>query len=202
MAAAPKVSHVSAKQLAADKANLRKARAVAKKLPRSGKQKAASRQNLVRARSAQKARRHGKKYAPAKKPQAPPDSGSWCDVYAEGALHSLPVCAAVAMAASLQAQSGVTASAAEITGLYELAGAVSLEGMCEAAAGLGLAGWRLSWFGPADAEQAVPGLVYGLQLPWGYHAVLGHPAGVVSWGRVLPWMAAPAEAWHLEWSAA
>ena len=71
MAATPKASHITAKQRAADVANLRKARAVERKLPRTAKQKAASRQNLVRARSAQKARRSGKKYAPAKKPQAP-----------------------------------------------------------------------------------------------------------------------------------
>ena len=62
--------HLTAKQLAADRSNLRKARAVAARLPRSGKQKAASRHNLAKARAVQKARRSGKAPVAAKKPQA------------------------------------------------------------------------------------------------------------------------------------
>lgn len=204
MAAKPTVSHVSAKARAADKANLRKARAKARKLPRTARQKAASRQSLVKARSAQKARRAGKGAVTAKKPQAaldrqgfiPSEPGYSLD------LHSLPVCAAAAMAASLQAQGGAVASAAEIIGLHERAGAVTLGGMCEAVAELGLAGWRLAWFAPADLAIPWPGMVCGIQLDAGYHAVLRTPAGLVSWGMDIPLIGSPEEAWMLEWEAA
>lgn len=195
MAAKATVSHVSAKARAADKANLKKARAVARLLPRTGKQKAASRQSLVKARAAQKARRSGKGAVTAKKPAAPAPAG-----YEPGMdLHSLPVCAAVAMAASLQAWGGAVASVAEIIGLYERAGAVTLGGMCEAVAELGLAGWRLSWFAPADLAIPWPGMVYGVQLDAGYHAVLRTPAGLASWGLEIPLAGSPEEAWMLEW---
>lgn len=195
MAAAPKVSHISAKARAADKGNLRKARAVARLLPRTARQKTASRQNLVKARATQKARRSGKGAVVAKKPAAPAPAGYEPDMD----LHSLPVCAAVAMAASLQAWGGAVASAAEIIGLYERAGAVTLGGMCEAVAGLGLAGWRLSWFAPADLAVPWPGMVYGVQLDAGYHAVLRTPAGLASWGLEIPLTGSPEEAWMLEW---
>jgi hypothetical protein len=197
MAAKPAVSKVSARQRAADKANLAKARAVARLLPRSAKQKAAARQNLVKARATQRSRRAGKGAVTAKKPAAPAPAGYEPVMD----LHSLPVCAAVAMAASLQAWGGPDASAAEIISLYERAGAVTLGGMCEAAAGLGLAGWRLAWFAPADLELPWPGMVYGVQLDAGYHAVLRTPAGLASWGLEIPLAGRPEEAWMLEWEA-
>jgi hypothetical protein len=201
MAAVPKVSHISAKARAADKANLGKARAVARLLPRSARQKTASRQNLVRARATQKARRSGKGAVTARKPQAaldrpgliPTDPGYPLD------LHSLPVCAAVAMAASLRDQGGAVASAADILDLYERAGAVTLGGMCEAVTELGLAGWRLARFDPADPDLPWPGLVCGIQLGTGYHAVLRTAAGLASWGREIPPVGSPVEAWMLEW---
>jgi hypothetical protein len=204
MAAAPKGSHVSAKARAADVANLRKARAVEKKKPRTARQKAASRQSLVKARAAQKSRRGGKKYVPAKKPQAPPDTAARCGVSIQEAspLHLLPVCGPSALAAHLAWMTGIAAADEEILVLHEQTRGTTLAELCEYAAAEGFAGAVLESFRPCDPEQDVPGLIYGLPLPWGYHAVLGHPAGVVSWGRVLPWPAAPAEAWHLEWRAA
>ena len=69
-------------------------------------------------------------------------------------------------------------------------------------------GEKLAHFEQCDTDTPVPGLVYGLQLPQGYHAVLAHPdgdRGAISWGLLVPWCrllhdgAAPAEAWWLEW---
>jgi hypothetical protein len=33
----------------------------------------------------------------------------------------------------------------------------------------------------------------------GYHAVLAHPYGMVSWGWVMAWSGEPQEAWELQW---
>lgn len=198
MAQAPKISHISAKQRAADVANLRKARAAASRLPRTAKQKAASRLNLAKARAAQKSRRAGKKYAPAKKAAAP----AVVDYAPDLGVHSLPLCGPAALAAHLRSWLAVGVPVIDVLTLHGLLGAASLPDLFEAAAQVPLAGYVLGTWTRCDEELAVPGLVYGLQLPGGYHAALGHPAGIVSWGMVLPWPAAPAEAWHLEWRTA
>lgn len=233
MAAQATTAHVTPKQLAASRANLKKARAAQAGKPRSSKQKSASRHNLVHARAARSARKHGAAFKPfvsVKRPRAAADimmlSGSLARVpYRDPAglpeapaldsaeqwretihlpgrdswLHALPVCAAVALAASLQWQSGVTASAAEVLELHRQAGIVSLAGLLEAAAEYGLAGRKLESFQRFDPGLVIPGLVYGTSLDIGYHAVLATAGGVMSWGLELPWFGEPAEAWLPVW---
>ena len=233
MAAQAATSHVTPKQLAADRANLRKARSVAKGLPRTARQRSASRHNLVHARAAQAARKHGVKYAPsvsAKKPKAAnlaafgslagtalkllpaglpeapsldsaeqwretihlPGQGSW--------LHSLPACAAVAVAASLQYWTGVAATLGEILDLHaKSSGEATLPELLELIAVEGFAGCILESFRYAPPDRAVPGLLYGLAVPAGYHDVLATVSGVLSWGQELPWPGAPEEAWLPVW---
>lgn len=156
---------------------------------------------------AQLAATRGKKpKATAKKPTAPvivdlPDlefSPVPDGPYGAG-LHVLPVCAAVAVAEHLAAFTGITAWEDEILGLHYQAGLLSLSELLEYLQAEGFAGARLRSFRPCDETLIAPGLVCGLQVSAGYHAVLAHPAGMISWGTVLPWTAAPAEAWALEW---
>jgi hypothetical protein len=195
MAAVKKVKpvnphHLTAKQLAADRANLKKARAVAAQKTRTGKQRAASRRNLVKARAAQNARRSG---AAKKKPQAPLDTGDW--------LHALPVCGPVAIAAHLQYWTGAIASAGMIWDLamktFQLP---ALADLLEYVMAEGFASMKLESFWSCQLEEPVEGLLYGISHPAGYHAVLAVPGGMASWGRILPYEGEPAEAWHLEWS--
>jgi hypothetical protein len=199
VAAAPKVSHKSAKQIAAAKGNLVKARAAARLKPRTAKQKAASRLSLVKARAAQKSRRGGKTPVSRKKAQAPGIPARYGVSPGEVSLHSLPVCAAVAAAASLQAWTGLIASPAEIWELYRRAGEATIAATLEAVAGYGLAGASLESFREIDPCCLAPGLVYGIQLAAGYHAVLSAPGGMLSWGSVIPLAGEPEEAWLLEW---
>jgi hypothetical protein len=222
MATAPKVSHITAKQRAADVANLRKARAVARKLPRTGKQKAASRHNLAKARAAQKSRRSGKQ-AVAPKQAAAPDSretspGTTGELAGglnkpaprlhptglPASVHDFPACVPVALAAHLLWWTGAEASDDEILALHDLlGGAATIPDAIEAAAECGFSGVRPDTRARCDVStRGVPGLIYGLAVPTGYHAVLALPAGVLSWGTVLSWPGEPAEAWHLEWEAA
>lgn len=199
---APKASatHLTGKQLAADRANLKKARAVARLLPRTSKQKNASRHNLVKARAAQRARRGGKTPVGKKSAQAPDDSLRFGVRQGEVSLHSLPVCAAVAAAASLQQWTGITASLADIWELYLRAGESTLAVTLEAVAEHGLAGARLESFQEIDPCYLAPGLLYGIRLAAGYHAVLSAPGGMLSWGSVIPLAGEPEEAWLLEWT--
>jgi len=120
-----------------------------------------------------------------------------------GNLHDLPVCAAVAVAEHLYAATGIIVSDAEILELHSAASGGGLGDYLEVAAMAGLGGARLAGFWPCDEDAYVPGLVYGVQLRGGYHAVLSHPAGVgmVSWGTLLRLTGVPCEAWHLEWEA-
>jgi hypothetical protein len=204
MAAAPKASHQTAKQHAASVANLRKARAVARKLPRTAKQKNASRHNLAKARAAQKSRRSGKTAVAPKKAAAHDSRETSTDSPTGRNIHLLPVCAPVALAAHLLWWTGTEASDEEILALHRMLGdAATIPGAIEAAAEYGFCGFRPdSWARCDVSTQGVPGLMYGLAVPTGYHAVLALPAGVLSWGTVLSWPGEPAEAWHLEWKAA
>jgi hypothetical protein len=204
VSAAPKVSPVSAKQRVADKANLVKARAAQKGKPRTARQKAASRQNLVKARAAQTARREGKKPVKAKTAQAPYsqlglDPGRELPTESPVSLHVLPLCAAVAVAGSLYQQCGAEATRQQIWELYQRTGDGPIAGVLEAVAEHGLAGWRLSGFEPATPDRFFPGLVCGIRLGTGYHAVLAVPGGMRSWGMVLPLAGTPEEAWILDW---
>jgi hypothetical protein len=187
--------HLTAKQLTADKSNLKKARAVAAQKPRSSKQKAASRANLVKARAAQNARRNGKKYVTKKQAQAP--DGIGCGLYL------LPSCAPVAIAAHLAAFTGVIAPADDILALHaKSSGRLTLAELLELLAVDDFAGMRLESFRRCDPDVTVPGWLYGLDTSLGYHAVLALPGAMTSWGRVLPLSGQPREAWHLEWAAA
>lgn len=115
-------------------------------------------------------------------------------------LHSLPVCAAVAIAASLQWQTGTEAEPAEIWSLYKLAGSATLGGVIEAAASTGLAGHQIGYWAPWDPDIMLDGLVYGVTIEEGYHAVLTVPGGMLSWDTTLPRRGEPAEAWIIEWA--
>jgi hypothetical protein len=209
MAAQATASHITPKQLAADRANLRKARSVAKGMPRSARQRAASRHNLVHARAAKAARKHGVKYVSpvtARRPKAASlaVSGSYAGSPARLPeapwLHSMPVCAAVAVAASLEYWTGTAATPDDILALHgKSSGEATLPELLELIAVEGFAGRILDSFHYASPDRAVPGLLYGLTVPAGYHAVLAVPAGVMSWGQELPWPGAPEEAWLLDW---
>jgi hypothetical protein len=194
--------HLTAKQLAADKANLKKARAVAAHKPRTAKQKQAARQNLVKARSAQKSRRAGKAPVARKKPQAPDTLGRPGVRTGEVPLHSLPVCAAVAVAASLEYQTGILVSADDIWRLHlRSSGSTALADLLGLVAVEGLAGHRLESFHPWDPGVRLDGLIYGVQLPGlGYHAVVTVPGGMLSWDTVLPLRGEPEEAWMALWA--
>lgn len=186
--------HLSSKQLAANKANLAKARAAQKGKPRTAKQIAASRHNLAAARAAQKARKSKKQGVTPKKAQAPLlGSDLW--------LHAYPVCGAVAVAASLQAWTGLMIADGEIWDLFRRAGEAPIAQVLETAQEYGLAGWRLASFEPADPGIFHPALLYGVQLAHGYHAVVAAASGgLLSWGLEIPLQGEPSEAWMLEWA--
>lgn len=203
--------HLTAKQLAADRANLKKARAAQASRKRTPKQVQASRQNLVKARAAQKSRRAGKKFVTKKQAQAPAPASleqasggrshdPTCTALPEASLHSLPVCAAVAIAASCEYQTGAFVEPAEIWRLYKLAGAATLGGVIEAAAATGMAGYRIASWQPWDPDVMLDGLVYGVAIEEGYHAVLTVPGGMLSWDTIVPRRGDPAEAWIIEWA--
>jgi hypothetical protein len=199
MATAPKASHQTAKQHAASVANLKKARAVARKLPRTAKQKNASRHNLVKARAAQKSRRSGKQAAVKPQKAAANDSRETSRL-----PYLLPACAPVALAAHLRFWEGIEVPDEEILALHRvLGGAATVADTIEAATEYGFCGFRPDRRARCDvSNQGVPGLIYGLSVPTGYHAVLALPAGALSWGALIEWPGEPVEAWHLEWRAA
>jgi hypothetical protein len=117
----------------------------------------------------------------------------------------------VAVAAHLAAFTGSYVPDGSVLELAELARDATMDGLLELvrAEGFPGTGEKLAHFERCDPGTEVPGLVYGLQLPQGYHAVLAHPdgPGAISWGLLVPWCvllhdgAAPAEAWWLEWEA-
>jgi hypothetical protein len=209
--AAKRVSAISPRQAAADRANLVKARAALKGRARTAKQKAASRRNLAIARSAQRARASGKAPAARKKPAAP--LPSWLKVQRElilprigpspGALwldlQLLPVCGPVALAEHLLIHTGACVTPADIIALWQKAGNVTLGELLDAAREHGLGGEKLAYFEQCDPEAGSPGLIYGVRLGSGYHAALATGDGMISWCRALPRDGTPEEAWWLEW---
>jgi hypothetical protein len=210
MAAAPHASHVSAKARAADAANLRKARAAQRGKPRTARQKAASRSNLVKARaarsrSAQQARRSGAPAVTAKRAAAPPprDLDLLRPVPAgdDRSLYLLPSCGPVALAEHLQYWTGAIVPESEILDVHRLlGGAAKLTDLFELAASRGFGGDRLAWFEPCDPDaEPAPGLIYGIRLPYGYHAAFSAAAGILSWGQYIPRIGSPEEGWWLEW---
>jgi hypothetical protein len=118
-----------------------------------------------------------------------------------------PTCAAAAVANHLLACTGLAMSEDDILQLHTMAGgdngadiAAVLECMhahrnCFGAASKA---W-LATYTRTDEDVIVAGLVVGVRLPHAGHAVLSHPQGMVSWGRVMPFAGVPQEAWALEW---
>jgi len=171
--------------------------------PRSRRQQAASRNWASAGRAAQAARRQGKPPAPRKKAALP--VAAYRDqpvLWLPGCNDRLPVCAVVAVANQLLAATGITASDEDMLTLHGLAGGddgASIESVLDAAAHHGLAGARLTSFGLADVGEAWPGMVCGIGTPRGYHAVLAHPYGMISWGLLMPRIGTLEEAWTLTW---
>jgi hypothetical protein len=197
VSAVQKASKVTPKQIAADRANLAKARLALKGRGRTAKQLAASRRNLAKARSAQKARRSGKTAVAAKgakKPQAPlPDAGL---------LHRLPLCGPAATAEHLAVFTGICVPDESVLKLWRQSGQPSIGGLLEylAAEGFPGTGVKLAHFEQCDPDAGAPGLIYGVQLGRGYHAVVGYPDNAMaSWGMLLRRAGTPEEAWWLEW---
>lgn len=114
-------------------------------------------------------------------------------------IHDLPVCAATAVAEHLLAAAGICACDAAILGLASRAAGGCLADYLEQAAAGGLGGVRLAGFWQCDPDVFTPGLLYGVQFRRGYHTVLSHPSGMISWGMLMPVTGVPVEAWHLEW---
>lgn len=199
----PKHPHSQAQIAAAHKfaaaGRAAQARARAAAIAKTGKPPARSKRQHQAAlrwaasgRAAQARKRQGLKPLPKKTPAL---------ALAGYGIHDLPVCAAVAVAEHLLAATGIYASDADILGLAARCPSGCLgDYLAEAAAG-GLAGVRLGGFWICDPDSVVPGLVYGLQIRGGYHAVLMHRWGMTSWGMAMPVTGVPYEAWQLEWDA-
>lgn len=214
MTAAPKHPKKSAAQIKAGQAYAAGGRAAQAKtraaaIKKTGKpparskaQKAATQKWASAGRSAQAAAKSGKKVpAPTKKAALPLAHHQGVPVlWIAGCTDGLPVCYATAIANHLLAVTRIEASDAEILKLHSHAGGdggSTLDNALEAAAYHGLAGVRLTSFGMAD--EILPGMVVGVQTRRGYHAVLSHEYGIVSWGLLLPRFGEPQEAWILEW---
>jgi len=116
-------------------------------------------------------------------------------------VHLRPACAPVALAEHLALVTGVRAAPADILALHEQLGPVPIGDMLEAVAASGFAGMTLENWTRCDEDQPSPGLLAGIRVPAGYHAVVTLPSGMASWGMVLPAPGALAEAWHLRWRA-
>jgi hypothetical protein len=197
VSAVSKVSARSPKQVAAARANLVKARLKLRGRARSAKQTAASRRNLAKGRAAQAARRGGKSAvtsAAKKKPTAP--------LPGAGLLHAMPACGPAAAAEHLAAHTGIIVPDESVLVLHELVRPATIGGLLEYLAAEGFPGTsvKLAHFERCDPDAGAPGLVYGLQLGRGYHAVVGYPGGAMaSWGMLLRRAGTPEEAWWLEW---
>lgn len=139
-------------------------------------------------RAAQARKRAGLKPLPKKKPALAGGAG----------IHELPVCAAVSIAEHLAAAARVLASDEEILALWRKTEGGTLAEVIEAAADA-FEGAPLRRFWRCDEDEFAPGLIYGVSLDVGYHAVLSWPSGLLSWGMVMPCLGRPDEAWQLEW---
>jgi|SRR5215472_274647 len=175
--------------------------------PQSKAQQAATKKWQRAGVAAQAARRQGK--TPAKpKPRAavmPQEfalyqSASWVT----GCNELMPTCSATAVANHLFAAMDYEAAEFEVYGLHRKAGGdegATIESVLEAVSCYGLGPYKLRRFFRTDQDVIICGLVVGINLPHGRHAVLSHPAGMVTWGQVVPWEGEPEEAWALEWEA-
>jgi len=194
VSAAPKISHVSPAQIAASRRNLIKARAALKaRHYRSPAQIAASRRNLGLARAAQRARAAGKKWVSPKKAKdgLPGAAG----------LHALPACAPAAAAEHLAAYTGIIIPDRDVAELSIRLGVLPVADLFEylRAGGWYPGGPKLAHFERCDPDCGAPGLIYGIRLGTGYHAVMAYPGAMASWGMLLARSGTPEEAWWLEW---
>lgn len=212
MAAQKTVKAKSSAQVAAGKAYASAGRSAQAKARAAGKgqskaQKAATvkwqKAGARASRAAAAARRAGKAYVPAKKPAAPaPDTWTRFGVRpGEVSLHQLPVCAAVAVAEHLAIWTGAYVPDESVLALHEIVQPATLADVLEYAAAEGFPGTgeKLAHFERCDPGFVVPGLIYGIQLPEGYHAVVARSSGMTSWGQIMPLAGEPEEAWWLEW---
>lgn len=153
-------------------------------------------------RAAQAAKRSARKPA-AKKAAAPLEASKTArlDFLTGQDIHQYPVCAPAALAEHLAAWTGAVIPDREILRALGRYGLMTMEDWLELAAAEGLWGCRLSTWTRCDPALALPGMICTLQVRSGYHAVVAHPAGALSWGQVMPWPGAPDQAWHLEWGS-
>jgi hypothetical protein len=195
VSAAPRASRATPAQAAAGRRNLIKARAALKaRHVRTPAQIAASRRNLAIARAAQRARASGKPAVSAKKVKAPGGPG----------LHELPLCGPAAVAEHLAVYTGIVVPDESVLALHRIVQPARLGDLLEylQAEGFPGTGEKLAHFERCDPDCGAPGLVYGIQLRYGYHAVLAMPEGTMaSWGKLMPRAGTPEEAWWLEWEA-
>ena len=170
------------------------------KPPRSKAQQAAAKNFAKAGRAAQAAKKAGK--PPQKKAALPVVASSLVTpmIWLPGCNDQLPTCGTVAVANQLLATTGVVSSDAQILELHERAGGddgATIMTVLEAAAEYGLTGIKLASYGMS--EDIWPGMVVGVQTRRGYHAVLSHQYGLISWGLLMPRFGEPQEAWHLTW---
>jgi hypothetical protein len=202
-AVAPATRQETPAQLAAARKNLVKARAVLKsRHSRSPAQVAASRRNLAIARAAQKARASGKTPAAAKTPVAAKKATAALLRDDQG-LHGLPACAAVAAAEHLAAYTGILVPDQAVLDLHNRVQPASIAVLLEYLRAEGFPGSeeKLAYYERCDPDSGTPGLIYGVQLGRGYHAVMSYPGAMASWGMLLARAGTPEEAWWLEWEA-
>lgn len=205
MARAPRKTARSPAQIAAGKKFAAGGRAAQAAHPRarSAAQKAATKKFAAAGRAAQNARRAGKAPAPKKKAALPVTTlirPGTPQIWLPGCNDDLDTCGPVAVANHLLAATGIITPDREILALYEAAGGdggASLADVLEAVSADGLAGAKLTCC--ERMEEAAPGLVCGVRMRRGYHAVLAHPYGMISWGLVMAFAGEPEEAWALEW---
>jgi hypothetical protein len=203
--AVQKVSHLSPKQIAADRANLAKARTTLTGRKRTAKQVAASRANLVKARAVQRARKAGKAAKPARTAKKVTAPLSCTREILPGTLEllpGLPACGPLALAEHLRIHTGAVVTAADVIRLWTVTGenGTTLGHLFEAAAEHGLGGEKLAYWEQCDPDYGEDGLIYGVQLGHGYHAALAAAgSSMISWCRLVPREGTPEEAWWLEW---
>lgn len=219
MTVAPKVAP---KAVAATAAHTAAAGAAKKKVARTAAQKkashvsalksAATRRKNAAAAAAAAARSRGKKNPVAPKKRAALAPGvvdhlpGWSWLMACNDRE--PTCAAAAVANHLLAVTGLMMTDEDILELHNMAGGnegATIEQVLEciqshrSAFGQARKAY-LSNFIQVDSDVIVAGLVVGVKLQHaGRHAVVSTSTGMISWGRVMPFVGEPEEAWALEW---
>lgn len=185
----------------ASQASTRAANKKAGKPTRTKAQTQASMKWASAGRSAQAARKAGKQPVSAKKAALPLAQYLGTPIlWVPGCIDDLPVCYATAIANSLLTTTGIGASDEDILTLHDHAGGddgATIANALDAASYHGLAGVKLKTFW--QTEEILPGMVVGVQTRLGYHAVLSHRFGLISWGLLMPRFGTPEEAWALEW---